>query len=156
MFRVLVGESAIGLLSEEQRQPLNEPHFLLLEVKSHTGDQFLRNLAELAPAGIVDTALQGPDDNLARAFSQRTDDRIFPGEQSGHIAGAAVRDQRKKNGFLEAEMLVDLIADRGDGFFEQLPVVGTGFSSVRSAAASTREDDTVAMPSPRMLADSGA
>ena len=92
MFRVLVGESAIGLRSEEQRQSLNDPHFLLLEVKRHTVDQFLRDIAKLTPAGIVETSLQGPDDNLAVAFPQRTDDSVFLGEQSGHVAGATVRD----------------------------------------------------------------
>jgi hypothetical protein len=122
----LVGKSAIRLRSEERRPPLNDPHFLLLEVKRHTVDPFLRDLAKLAPAGIVETALQGPDDSLAEASSQGADDGVFLGEQSGHVAGAAVRDQRKKSGFLEAEMLLDLLVDGGDGLFEQLPVVGIG------------------------------
>jgi hypothetical protein len=133
----LVGKSAIRLRSEERRQPLNDPHFLLLEVKRHTVDPFLRDLARLAPAGIVETALQGPDDSLAEASSQGADDGVFLGEQSGHVAGAAVRDQRKKSGFLEAEMLLDLLVDGGDGLFEQLPVVGIGGID-RSLARSTR------------------
>jgi hypothetical protein len=137
MFRVLVGESAIRRRSKKQKHRLNDPHFLLLEVKSHTVDQFLRDLANLTPAGIVETALQGPDDNLTEASPQGTDDGVFLSEQPSHVAGAAVRDQREKNGFLEAEMLVDLFVDGGDGFFKQLPVVGIGGVD-RSLGRSTR------------------
>jgi hypothetical protein len=130
-FRVLVGESAIGRRSEEQRQPPNDPHFLLLEVQRDTVDQFLRDLAKIIPAGTIETGHQDPHDNFAEASAQGSDDGVFLGEQPGHVAGAPARDQRKKIRFLKTEVAIDLLFDGGDGFFEKLPVVGIGGSNGR-------------------------